>query len=148
MDKTIEGVDDLFLISIIWVVYFFLFFTVALGRVLPFMINLVTLLGDGLYKIFEQPSASIFVILCYLWMLEYDIGDEVQQMGRCKQCCAWVVFKCDLKDVDKFIDAVPYGLRVDLVDLVKHFDGGLKVGDRFSVVLFDGEDECCELLEG
>lgn len=112
------------------------------------MINLIALLGDSFNKIFQQSSASILVILGYLRMLEDDIDDEVQQMGRCKQCCAWVVFKCDLKDVDKFVDAVPYGLRVDLVDLVKHFDGGLKVGDRFCVVLFDGEDECGELLEG
>ena len=112
------------------------------------MIDLVALLGDGFHKIIEQSNASVLVVLNYFRMLEDDIDNEVQQMRRGKQCCGWILFKCNLKDVDKLIDAVPNSLGVDLVDLVKHFDSGLQVGDRLCVVLFDKEDECGELLEG
>lgn len=82
------------------------------------MIDLVALLSDGLHEIFEQSNASVLVILHYFGMLENDIDNEVQQMRRGKQCCVWILFKCDLKDVDKSIDAVPNSFGVDLVDLV------------------------------
>lgn len=77
MDKTIEGVDDLFLISIFRVVYFLVLITVTLRRIFPFMIDLITGLRDGTYKIFEQPDASILVILHYLGMLKDDLNDEI-----------------------------------------------------------------------
>ena len=80
LDKTNEGVDDLFLISVIRVVYLFLFFTVALRRVFPFMVDLITRFSDGLNKIGEQPDASILVVPCNFWMFEDDINYEIQQM--------------------------------------------------------------------
>lgn len=80
LDKAIEGKDDLFLISIIRVFYFFVLYTVALRRVFPFMTDLIAGLGESPNEILEQPDTPILVIPCDLWMLEDDLNDEIQQM--------------------------------------------------------------------